>query len=44
MSRRNDINEHKQNYWIVTQLFYPDETSTAFIMTKIAELLAKKKL
>lgn len=24
-------------YWIVSQLFYPNETSTAFVMTKIAE-------
>ncbi len=26
--------------WIVTQLFYPDETSTGYVMTKIAETLA----
>ena len=27
--------------WIVTELFYPDEVSTALIMTEIAEELAK---
>lgn len=29
------------NYWIVSQLFYPEETSTAYIMTKIAEMLGE---
>ncbi len=28
--------------WIVSQLFYPDETSTGFVMTKIAEQLLTK--
>ena len=28
--------------WIVTELFYPDETSTAYIMTEIAEHLTQK--
>jgi hypothetical protein len=28
--------------WIVSQLFYPEETSTAYIMTKIAEMLANQ--
>jgi len=28
-----------RNYWIITQLFYPDETSTGYVMTKIAETL-----
>lgn len=27
--------------WIVTELFYPEETSTAFILTKIANRLSK---
>lgn len=27
--------------WIISQLFYPEETSTAYIMTKIAEMLAE---
>ncbi len=26
-----------KRYWIVAELFYPDETSTGFVMTKIAE-------
>lgn len=29
------------NNWIVSQLFYPEETSTAYIMTKIAEVLSE---
>ncbi len=28
-----------KKYWIVSQLFYPDETSTGYYMTKIAEKL-----
>ncbi len=28
--------------WIVTQLFFPEETSTAYIMTRISELLSEK--
>ena len=28
--------------WIFTELFYPEETSTAFILTKIANKLATK--
>ena len=28
--------------WIISQLFYPEETSTAYIMTKIAEMLAEE--
>lgn len=28
--------------WIVTELFYPEETSTAFILTKIANALSDK--
>ena len=31
------------NNWIVSQLFYPEETSTAYIMTKIAEMLSEKR-
>lgn len=30
----------KQNIWIVSELFYPDQTSTAYIMTEIAGFLA----
>ena len=28
-----------KKFWIVSQLFYPDETSTGYVMTKIAESL-----
>ena len=28
--------------WIVSELFYPDETSTAYILTKVAETLTAK--
>ncbi|WEK19684.1 MAG: glycosyltransferase family 4 protein [Candidatus Pedobacter colombiensis] len=31
------MNSAPRKYWIVSQLFYPDETSTGFVMTKIAE-------
>ena len=27
--------------WIISQIFYPEETSTAYIMTKIGEMLAE---
>ena len=26
-------------YWIVSELFYPEEVSTGYVMTKIAEKL-----
>lgn len=32
------------NIWIISQLFYPEETSTANIMTKIAETLSEKNI
>ena len=28
--------------WIVTQLFFQEETSTAYIMTRISEILSEK--
>lgn len=31
----------KQKLWVVTELFFPEETSTAYIMTKISEHLAQ---
>ena len=31
-----------QRIWILSELFYPDETSTSFILTKIANHMAKK--
>jgi glycosyltransferase involved in cell wall biosynthesis len=30
-----------KKYWIVSQLFYPDETSTGYVMTRIAESILK---
>lgn len=32
----------KQKLWILTELFYPDEGATAFIMTNIARKMAEK--
>ena len=29
--------------WIISQVFYPDETSTGYVMTKIAEKLSEKQ-
>jgi hypothetical protein len=34
-------NVKKKRYWVISQLFYPDENSTGFVMTKIAEKLAE---
>lgn len=31
------MDSQQKKYWIVSQLFYPNETSTGFVMTKIAE-------
>ncbi len=31
-----------KKFWIVTELFYPDETSTSYILTKIANALSSK--
>ncbi|BEV04139.1 glycosyltransferase family 4 protein [Chryseobacterium gambrini] len=31
-----------KNLWIATELFYPEETSTSFILTKIANRLSEK--
>lgn len=31
-----------EKFWIVTEVFYPEETSTAYILTKIANRLADK--
>ncbi|MDO4671979.1 MAG: glycosyltransferase WbuB, partial [Porphyromonadaceae bacterium] len=33
---------NKMNLWIVTELFTPDETSTAFILNEIANKLSSK--
>ncbi|GAB0157489.1 glycosyltransferase family 4 protein [Chryseobacterium sp. Alg-005] len=32
----------KENLWIATELFYPEETSTSFILTKVANRLTDK--
>jgi len=32
----------KEKLWIVTELFYPEETSTSYILTEIANKLAEK--
>ena len=32
----------KPKLWIATELFFPEETSTAFILTKIANFLSQK--
>jgi Glycosyltransferase len=34
--------ENKKKMWIVSELFYPSESATAFIMTKIAQKLSSK--
>lgn len=34
--------ESKKKLWIFTELFYPEETSTSFILTKIANRLTQK--
>ena len=36
------LNKQKENIWIITELFYPDETSTAYILTKVANKLSEK--
>jgi hypothetical protein len=34
--------ENKKNIWILSELFHPDETATAYIFTRIANHLCKK--
>lgn len=34
---------NKGKLWVVSELFFPEETSTAYIMTKIAETLTREK-
>lgn len=36
------IKDSRQKLWIVTELFFPDETATSFILTKIANKLCDK--
>lgn len=33
---------HKKRFWILTELFYPDQTSTAYILTQIARALCAR--
>lgn len=33
----------EKTFWVVTELFFPEETSTAYIMTKISEQVAGKR-
>jgi len=35
-------NNKKPTLWIVTELFYPDQTSTSFILSKIADKMSQK--
>ncbi|NDV47263.1 glycosyltransferase WbuB [Paludibacter sp. 221] len=39
---RNIAEDKKQKLWMVSELFYPDETSTAYILSKIANKLTNK--
>ena len=33
---------NKQRLWIISELFYPDETSTGYILTDMANKLVEK--
>jgi glycosyltransferase involved in cell wall biosynthesis len=35
--------EGKKTFWVVTELFFPEETATAYIMTKISQHLADSR-
>lgn len=36
------VSNNRKKLWIVTELFYPEETSTSYILTKIANKLCEK--
>ena len=36
------VKSNKERLWIITELFYPEETSTSFILSKIANKLSDK--
>ncbi len=38
----NSTFENKQKLWVVTELYYPEETSTGYYLTRIAEGLADR--
>lgn len=42
MNNFDNTNNFKPKLWIVTELFYPDQTSTSFIVSKIADKMMKK--
>lgn len=42
MNNFDNTNNFKSKLWIVTELFYPDQTSTSFIVSKIADKMMKK--
>jgi glycosyltransferase involved in cell wall biosynthesis len=42
MSKKNITEIVKPKLWIVTEVFYPDQTSTAYIMSKIANKMTEK--
>lgn len=42
MSNSKEIHALKSKLWIVTELFYPDQTSTSFIVSKIADKMMEK--
>jgi glycosyltransferase involved in cell wall biosynthesis len=35
--------DREKTFWVVTELFFPEETSTAYIMTKISQQVAEKR-
>lgn len=35
--------KRQKTFWVVTELFFPEETSTAYIMTKISQQLASRR-
>ena len=40
-AKQNSSEEKKNRLWVVTELYYPEETSTGYYLTKIAEGLAE---
>src|SRR5690606_13531445 len=39
----NAATERSETLWVVSELYYPEETSTGYYMTKIAEGLAEER-
>jgi len=42
MIKLHEMDNTKPKLWILTELFYPDQTSTSFIISKIADKMADK--